>query len=130
MIDWSVHYQKQQTFMTNHMNLVAIDCAVWVKDSNEVLTSNTRAKSIRVSVFRWDWLWDFVFCGRSVVALNYVYMHDNYVYMQDNYVYMYIWLCIHARYLWIYAELIPGLRPANERRRYFVTTSLIGLAQT
>ena len=25
--------------------------------------------------------------------------------------------------------LILGLRPANERRRYFVTTSLIGLAQ-
>ena len=28
------------------------------------------------------------------------------------------------------AELILGLRPANERRRYFVTTSLIGWAQT
>ena len=27
------------------------------------------------------------------------------------------------------AGLILGLRPANERRRYFVTTSLIGLAQ-
>ena len=27
-------------------------------------------------------------------------------------------------------ELILGLRPANERRRYFVTTSLIGWAQT
>ena len=26
----------------------------------------------------------------------------------------------------IYSELILGLRPANERRRYFVTTSLIG----
>ena len=26
--------------------------------------------------------------------------------------------------------LILGLRPANERRRYFVTTSLIGWAQT
>ena len=26
--------------------------------------------------------------------------------------------------------LIPVLRPANERRRYFVTTSLIGWAQT
>ena len=26
-------------------------------------------------------------------------------------------------------ELILGLRPANERRRYFVTTSLIGWAQ-
>ena len=25
--------------------------------------------------------------------------------------------------------LILGLRPANERRRYFVTTSLIGCAQ-
>ena len=25
--------------------------------------------------------------------------------------------------------LIQGLRPANERRRYFVTTSLIGLLQ-
>ena len=28
-----------------------------------------------------------------------------------------------------YSGLIPGLRPANERRRYFVTTSLIGRAQ-
>ena len=28
------------------------------------------------------------------------------------------------------AGLILGLRPANERRRYFVTTSLIGWAQT
>ena len=27
------------------------------------------------------------------------------------------------------AGLILGLRPANERRRYFVTTSLIGWAQ-
>ena len=25
--------------------------------------------------------------------------------------------------------MIPGLRPANERRRYFVTTSLIGWVQ-
>ena len=30
----------------------------------------------------------------------------------------------------IYSGLILGLRPANERRRYFVTTSLIGWAQT
>ena len=29
-----------------------------------------------------------------------------------------------------YTGLILGLRPANERRRYFVTTSLIGWAQT
>ena len=29
-----------------------------------------------------------------------------------------------------YSVLILGLRPANERRRYFVTTSLIGWAQT
>ena len=28
------------------------------------------------------------------------------------------------------AGLILGLRPANERRRYFVTPSLIGWAQT
>ena len=28
-----------------------------------------------------------------------------------------------------HAGLILGLRPANERRRYFVTTSLIGWAQ-
>ena len=28
-----------------------------------------------------------------------------------------------------YTGLIPGLRTANERRRYFVTTSLIGWAQ-
>ena len=27
------------------------------------------------------------------------------------------------------AQLILGLRPANERRRYFVTTSLIGQVQ-
>ena len=26
-------------------------------------------------------------------------------------------------------ELIPGLRPTNDRRRYFITTSLIGWAQ-
>ena len=29
----------------------------------------------------------------------------------------------------IYAGLILGLRPANERYRYFAATSLIGLAQ-
>ena len=29
-----------------------------------------------------------------------------------------------------YSGLILGLRPANERRRYFVTTSLIGWSQT
>ena len=29
-----------------------------------------------------------------------------------------------------FSGLIPGLRLANERRRYFVTTSLIGWAQT
>ena len=29
----------------------------------------------------------------------------------------------------VYAGLILGLRPANERRRYFVTTSLIGWTQ-
>ena len=34
-----------------------------------------------------------------------------------------LWLLIHA-------GLILGLRPANERWRYFVTTSLIGWAQT
>ena len=31
--------------------------------------------------------------------------------------------------IWLEAELILGLRPANERQRYFVTTSLIGWAQ-
>ena len=30
----------------------------------------------------------------------------------------------------IHAGLILGLHPANERRRYFVTTSLIGWVQT
>ena len=30
----------------------------------------------------------------------------------------------------IISGLIPGLRPDNGRRRYFVTTSLIGWAQT
>ena len=29
-----------------------------------------------------------------------------------------------------YTRMIQGLRPANERRRYFVTTSLIGWVQT
>ena len=29
----------------------------------------------------------------------------------------------------LYAGLILGLRQANERRRYFVTTSLLGWAQ-
>ena len=37
------------------------------------------------------------------------------------------WPLTNARML---AGLILGLRPANERRRYFVTTSLIGWAQT
>ena len=32
--------------------------------------------------------------------------------------------------MWWDAGLILGLRPANERRRYFVTTPLIGWAQT
>ena len=32
--------------------------------------------------------------------------------------------------LWYTAGLILGLRPANERRRYKVTPSLIGWAQT
>ena len=36
-------------------------------------------------------------------------------------------LCSHFNVL---AEPIPGLRPANERRRYIVRTSLIGWAQT
>ena len=31
--------------------------------------------------------------------------------------------------LYTYTGMILGLRPANERRRYFVTTSLIGWAQ-
>ena len=30
---------------------------------------------------------------------------------------------------WVMTGLILRLRPANERRRYFVTTSLIGWAQ-
>ena len=33
-------------------------------------------------------------------------------------------------YIQLNTELILGLRPTNERRRYFVTTSLIGWAQT
>ena len=32
--------------------------------------------------------------------------------------------------IWHHVGLILGLRPANERRRYFVTTSLIGWAHT
>ena len=32
--------------------------------------------------------------------------------------------------LGVYSGLIPGLRPANERRCYFVTTSLIDWVQT
>ena len=35
----------------------------------------------------------------------------------------------HEGFVFI-AELILGLRPANERRRYFVTTSLIGWVET
>ena len=31
--------------------------------------------------------------------------------------------------LYVYSELILGLRPANERRGYYVTTSLIGWVQ-
>ena len=31
---------------------------------------------------------------------------------------------------WAEAGVIQGLRPANERWRYFVTTSLIGWVQT
>ena len=38
--------------------------------------------------------------------------------------------CLFMTVMWhTCAGLIPGLRPANERRRYFVTTSLIGGAQ-
>ena len=37
--------------------------------------------------------------------------------------------CFHY-YCTVYAGLILGLRPANERRRYFLTTSLFGWAQT
>ena len=33
-------------------------------------------------------------------------------------------------YIAAYSGLILGLRPGNERRRYFVTPSLIGWAQT
>ena len=39
-----------------------------------------------------------------------------------------LWILMTA--IWPFqAGLILGLRPANERRRYFVTTSLIGGAQ-
>ena len=40
--------------------------------------------------------------------------------------------CDNERWWWIEndSELILGLRPANERRRYKVTPSLIGWAQT
>ena len=40
-----------------------------------------------------------------------------------NYIYMGVWHLASS-------GLILGLSPANERRRYFVTTSLIGSAQT
>ena len=36
----------------------------------------------------------------------------------------------HPVIKWAVAGLILGLRPANERRRFFVTTSLIAWAQT
>ena len=39
---------------------------------------------------------------------------------------IYTW---HSRYLVIFSGLTLGLRPANERRRYFVTTSLVGWVQ-
>ena len=37
---------------------------------------------------------------------------------------------IHLRSRNLNSGLILGLRQANERRRYFITTSLIGWAQT
>ena len=37
--------------------------------------------------------------------------------------------CVNQNIYDTTSGLIPGLRPANERRRYFVTTSLIGWAQ-
>ena len=46
----------------------------------------------------------------------------------------YIRVCfsyVETRFVtWYRLGLILGLRPANERRRYYVTTSLVGLAQT
>ena len=39
-------------------------------------------------------------------------------------------ICIRPCYSITYSGLILGLRPANERCSYFVTTSLIGWAQT
>ena len=41
-----------------------------------------------------------------------------------------LWLKVHGDGNERIAVLILGLCPANERRRYFVTTSLIGWAQT
>ena len=36
---------------------------------------------------------------------------------------------ITAQFSYVYTGMVLGLRPANERRRYFVTTSLIGWVQ-
>ena len=45
-----------------------------------------------------------------------------------NAAYVRAWITSHS--LWVYSPgLIVGLRPASERRRYFVATSLIGWAQ-
>ena len=40
------------------------------------------------------------------------------------------WMFISEMSPWTESGLILGLRPANERRCYLVTTSLIGWAQT
>ena len=40
------------------------------------------------------------------------------------------WTKSWRRHNMVISGLILGSRPANERRRYFVTTSLIGWAQT
>ena len=62
----------------------------------------------------------------------------------DMYIYIYMYnICLGEMMHWnrnvgtvtilyiitVIAGLILGLRPANERRRYFVTTSLIGWVQ-
>ena len=57
---------------------------------------------------------------------------QNYAYFSNIIVLDYGLDMIHLTY--VYAELISwlilGLRSANERRRYYVTTSLIGWVQT
>ena len=53
--------------------------------------------------------------------ISYMLRRTNFIMMRE----IYVW-----QYLYYKSGLILGMRPANERRRYFVMTSLIGWEQT